>query len=725
MALEDIAGYSLRRKLGSGSAGTVWLVRDRASGRNAVLKRVPMTAISHPNELREDLTVLQRIDHPHVARLREVRETGTEWLLFSQYVVAGTLTALLSRRGPLTDGELVTLLSPLAAAIDYLHHAGLTHGRVTPANIMFDADGRPVLTDAVLHTARPATPTDDLTSLPAVAHQSGGDPSIFTPNLFTTTRPHDLLTLTTPIPINLAFTQDPTPTDDSTSTNSTTPPPRPRPTTKPPTTDDPIHRARDPLAPPPKKPSSPHPSQPTPPQPPPPKPTPGSTKRARRKPRLPNLTRRTRPTPTPINPLSRLAPPATTPLTPDPTTTPAHTPALDPAFRLGVAGASLGDVPDQAVAEPAHTPVPPELAAAPILDAFHPASDADHPATSAGDPTSSAATSTSVAWGDGAAGFVRPPGRSSRTALRRRRTWRRRYARWRRFMRSVHGPGSRMALSRAGGLGSVPRASGSASGTSGSAVQMSGSTSGTSGSALAASGPASGTRGSRRFGFRQSAYGVLAAVGVGAVVVLIFGLLTVGVLDNPAGTAAVADRTEQSPAQSPGPARPTRSLSPTTPTRSPSPTTPNARATTSRPTAPAQPSRVDAGEWTRTLEALDTQRAQAFWTLDLALLDAIYVPGTEPWEADRALLTTYRKHQIRVRGLQIRIDKTTIESQTPSTVVLRTVDHLTGGQAIDPSGTTATLPAGAPATRRITLTSTPTTQRSTTSAWRIAAITSA
>ena len=432
MALEDIAGYSLRRKLGSRIGRTVWLVRDRASGRNAVLKRVPMTAISHPEELREDLTVLQSIDHPHVARLREVRETRTEWLLFTQYVVAGTLTALLSRRGPLTDGELVTLLSPLAEALDHLHHTGLTHGRVTPANIMFDADGRPVLTDAVLHTTHPTAPTDDLTSLAAVAHQSGGDPAVFTPDLFTTTHPHDLLTLTTPIPINLAFTRDPTPTDtadDSTTTNSTTSPPRPRPTTKPPTTDDPVQRARDPLAPPPKKPSSPHPSQPTPPQPPPPKPTPRSTKPTRRKPRLPKLTRRTRPTPTPINPLSRLTPPAPpTSLTPDPATTPANTPAI------------------------------PDFAARPSLEAFHPATNANHltttpghPAANAGQVTSTAsllsatsadhterpgaqtaatphladtsstegAISTSDAWGGGAAGFpsVRRAGRRAQPCV--------------------------------------------------------------------------------------------------------------------------------------------------------------------------------------------------------------------------------------------------------------------------------------------------------------------
>ena len=217
-----------------------------------MLKRVPTTAIPHPEDFREHLTVLQRIDHPHIARLREFRETGTEWLLFSQYVAAGTLTALLNRRGPLTDGELVTLISPLAEALDYLHRAGLTHGRVTPANIMFDADGRPVLTDAGLHTAEPSTPADDLTALATVAHQSGGDPTVFTPDLFTTTHPHDLLALTPPSPINLAFTQDPPPTDtpDDPTTNTTAP--RPRPTTNPPTTDDPLQRSRVPLTHPPR-----------------------------------------------------------------------------------------------------------------------------------------------------------------------------------------------------------------------------------------------------------------------------------------------------------------------------------------------------------------------------------------------------------------------------------------------------------------------------------------
>ena len=158
MDLEDIAGYSLRRKLGSGSAGTVWQVRDLASGRNAVLKSLPITAIPDQEKLREDLTILQRLRHPHIARLLEFRETRTEWLVISQYVVAGSLAALLTRRPPLSPGELVTLLTPLAEALDHLHRSGLTHGHLTPTNTLFDADGRPVLTDTALHLQAPLAP---------------------------------------------------------------------------------------------------------------------------------------------------------------------------------------------------------------------------------------------------------------------------------------------------------------------------------------------------------------------------------------------------------------------------------------------------------------------------------------------------------------------------------------------------------------------------------------
>ncbi|GAA1582794.1 hypothetical protein GCM10009804_44160 [Kribbella hippodromi] len=124
--------------------------------------------------------------------------------------------------------------------------------------------------------------------------------------------------------------------------------------------------------------------------------------------------------------------------------------------------------------------------------------------------------------------------------------------------------------------------------------------------------------------------------------------------------------------------------------------------------------------WTQKLQSLDARRARAFWALDLKVLDGVYVPGSSPWQADRALLSSYRDQQLRVQGLRIQIDKAVITRRTPTSIALKTTDHLTGGQAVDRAGTITRLPPGAPTTRLITLTISRPGQP-----WRIAAITDA
>ncbi|MEV8372456.1 protein kinase family protein [Kribbella sp. NPDC056861] len=215
MEHEDLSGYSLRRGLGSGTAGTVWLLRDLATGRHAVLKRIPKSTVPAPKGFLGDLELARTIDHPHLARLYEVRESDREWLLFSQYVAAGTLTSLLERRGVLSPGELVTLLSPLAQALSLLHGTGLPHGRLTSDNIMFDADGRPVITDAGLRSLVPsATPESDLQSLSEIAQAAGSTAKTFPPAVFSTADQlaRHALQQALPLPIDLGFTPDQQPT---------------------------------------------------------------------------------------------------------------------------------------------------------------------------------------------------------------------------------------------------------------------------------------------------------------------------------------------------------------------------------------------------------------------------------------------------------------------------------------------------------------------------------
>ncbi|MFD3399416.1 protein kinase [Kribbella sp. NPDC058693] len=551
MDLADFTGYSLRRQLGSGPTGTVWQVRDRTSGRNAVLKQIPISAVSDLRRLREDLSMLTRIHHPHIARVLEFRETETDLIVISQYVPAGSLAKLLARRGPLSRGELVTLLVPLAEAVAHLHRSNLAHGAITLHNVLLDADGRPVLSDATLH---PAPPTADLTALTTLSHQAGADPTVFTSALFTntppTSLPRQLLSLATPTPIDLAVPEatPPAATADAAGAAAT---------------------AGGPAA--------------------------GAT-----------------PGDPPVGPTPSGGPDLSALLSAPRPKTSDETPGDDDPIAL-----SRGPL----AAPPPKPPTPPPTSP-------------DRPEQS---PT--------------APGGSKPSRPKRRTPSRRDRVLR----------HLQHLPHD--ALATVFGRG-----------------------------------------------FRRPPYGTLAAAALAAVVVLAIGVVTLRTLDAPA--TAQAD-----------PAHPRPSQPSATRQQSAEPSTTQSQSTRPPPTASATAERTTSSKsasptWTRTLQALDAQRARAFWTLDPDILDRIYVPGSSPWRSDHALLSSYRKQQIRVEGLRVQIDSSTIARRTRTTITLKTTDHLAAGQAVDRTGTKTPLPRGTPTTKLITLTTSPTTK-----AWRITAIT--
>ena len=67
--------------------------------------------------------------------------------LVLELLAGGSLAALLARRGRLRPGEVVTAIAPVAAALAHAHGNGVVHGDLSPGNIVFTAEGRPVLTD--------------------------------------------------------------------------------------------------------------------------------------------------------------------------------------------------------------------------------------------------------------------------------------------------------------------------------------------------------------------------------------------------------------------------------------------------------------------------------------------------------------------------------------------------------------------------------------------------
>ena len=142
-----VPGYDVVEMLGFGGSGEVWLARESASGEPVALKRLHTPRdLTARDRLRREAAALSCVDHPHVVRLRTVVGTADELVLVLDHAGGGSLAGLLATRR-LQAGEVVTVAVPLAGALAAVHARGLVHGDVTPANILFTSDGRPLLSD--------------------------------------------------------------------------------------------------------------------------------------------------------------------------------------------------------------------------------------------------------------------------------------------------------------------------------------------------------------------------------------------------------------------------------------------------------------------------------------------------------------------------------------------------------------------------------------------------
>jgi hypothetical protein len=142
-----VRGYAVEQLLGAGSSSDVWRARAISSGAPVALKRIFVADERQRSRALDEAALLAALDHPNLVRLHTVLELDTALVLVLDLAEAGSLADLLTARGRLTPGEVITAVAPVAAALAHLHDAGVVHGDVSAANILFTATGTPLLAD--------------------------------------------------------------------------------------------------------------------------------------------------------------------------------------------------------------------------------------------------------------------------------------------------------------------------------------------------------------------------------------------------------------------------------------------------------------------------------------------------------------------------------------------------------------------------------------------------
>jgi serine/threonine protein kinase len=146
-----IQNYKIQDLLGEGGMASVYLAIHERLGRMAAIKVIRIEQFP-PNYLKNVLRrfevearALASLDHPHIVRVFDYGEFEGMPYLVMEHLPGGSLSAKMGK--PLRFDQAANVLQPIASALEYAHARGVLHRDVKPSNILFAADGRPVLTD--------------------------------------------------------------------------------------------------------------------------------------------------------------------------------------------------------------------------------------------------------------------------------------------------------------------------------------------------------------------------------------------------------------------------------------------------------------------------------------------------------------------------------------------------------------------------------------------------
>jgi serine/threonine-protein kinase len=138
-----IGPYIVRRELGRGGMGVVYLADDTRLSRRVALKALTAEC-GHDPERRERLRLEARaaaaLSHPGIATVYALEEIGDALYLAYEYVPGEPLRSLIAA-GPLPIPQVVSIGAQVARALAAAHTAGVIHRDIKPENVVKTPSG--------------------------------------------------------------------------------------------------------------------------------------------------------------------------------------------------------------------------------------------------------------------------------------------------------------------------------------------------------------------------------------------------------------------------------------------------------------------------------------------------------------------------------------------------------------------------------------------------------
>ena len=143
--------YEVTTQIGVGGMGEVYRATDTNLKRQVAIKVLPASVAAAPGRLarfQREAEVLAALNHPHIAQIYGLENSGPTIALVMELVEGPTLADLIAqaaRPKPQTAGLALDVVLPIAKkiaeALEAAHEQGIIHRDLKPANIKVRPDG--------------------------------------------------------------------------------------------------------------------------------------------------------------------------------------------------------------------------------------------------------------------------------------------------------------------------------------------------------------------------------------------------------------------------------------------------------------------------------------------------------------------------------------------------------------------------------------------------------
>ncbi|MCP4694407.1 MAG: serine/threonine protein kinase, partial [Desulfobacterales bacterium] len=139
--------YQIKKKIGKGAMGEVFLARDTRLNRDVAIKKLLFEQGDRSKEdgrfdasprFEQEARAAARLNHPNIITIHDVVVTGKSSYIVMELLRGKTLLEWIEQGRVFSIPETLQIGARVCAGLDYAHKAGVIHRDVKPDNIFLD-----------------------------------------------------------------------------------------------------------------------------------------------------------------------------------------------------------------------------------------------------------------------------------------------------------------------------------------------------------------------------------------------------------------------------------------------------------------------------------------------------------------------------------------------------------------------------------------------------------